>query len=116
MSEISKVKQAVARGYRTTKAIAEAAGLTTARTQTYLMRLKDQGLVASETPLVERRMGRWYRMTSGVLGRPIKHYHMVGVGFLLQDIWRGWYDPNRLPRRPAAHPPTDHGARSRGVK
>jgi len=76
MSEINLVKQAICRGYRTTQAIVQATGLSESSTKTYLTRLQHRNLVvASKSPdPVE-----W--------SKSIKHFHMIGVGFLLQDIW-----------------------------
>ena len=78
MSEINRVKRAVSRGYRTRVAIAAASQLSMAKTQTYLTRLISRGLVES-TSTGKGPEG---------LGAGFKHYHMVGIGFLLQDIWQ----------------------------
>lgn len=77
MTEINKVKRALSQGFRTREAIAAEVGLTQAATQTYLTRLigRDQAESTRSPDPIER-------------SKNVKHYHMSGVEFLLQDIWR----------------------------
>lgn len=78
MSEINRVLRAVSRGYRTRAAIARAAHLTKAKTQTYLTRLMNRDLVES-APVAQRLRRR---------GTEVREYHLKNLRCLLMDIWK----------------------------
>lgn len=101
MSEINLVKCAVARGYRTATAIAKETGLSERSTRTYLTRLIGRGLVESTPSDIP---DEW--------SKGIKHYHMVGVKFLLQDIWGGSKKSQPKPSAKSKQKPRARGGAS----
>ena len=80
MSEINKVLKAVCQGYRTRKAISEAADLSQTATGTYLTRLMHRNLI------VATGRGPGGRKPNRLPST--KQYHLRDIGCLLADFWK----------------------------